>query len=74
MRTDQHSVTAGLAHSFHHVLFQILANVVPLATIGHQQSFDVFQNRILIEIVANDFGDKGVNGLIVGNARPERVG
>src|SRR5208283_4584900 len=32
-----------------------------------------FQNRVLIEIVANDFGHKGIDSLVVGDSRPQRI-
>src|SRR5258706_4187477 len=73
MRANQHAVAARLAHCFHYVLIQSLADVVPLPRIGHQQRFDAFKYWILVEIVANDFGHIGVDSFVVGDSRPQRV-
>jgi hypothetical protein len=47
--------------------------VFTLRRIGHQQSFNAFQNRVLIEIVANDFGHIGIDRLVVGDSGPQRI-
>src|SRR6202040_916556 len=73
MRTNKHSVAPGLAHRFHHVLIQPLADVVTLSWIGHQKRFNALQNRILIEIVANDLGHKSIDGFVVGDSGSERI-
>ena len=70
---DQHSVTPRFAHRLHYVFIEPLADVVTLAGVRHQEGFDAFENRILIEIVTNNFGHVGVDCLIVGYACPQGV-
>src|SRR5579871_3212411 len=57
VRTDEHAVAAALAHGFYNELVEIGECVASFILLSHEKGLDVGQNRILIEVVANDARD-----------------
>ena len=74
VRADQHAVAAALAHRLHHQLVEIGQHVLPVLLFGQQEGFDIGQNRIFVQVVADDARNVGVERLVVGQAGAEGVG
>ena len=74
LRADQHAVTAAFAHRLHHQLVEIGEHVLALLVFGQQKGFDVGQDGIFVQVVADHARHVGVDGLVVGEAGAEGIG
>src|SRR5579875_2337178 len=74
MGTDKHAVAAGFADGLDDVLVKMAADVVAVGIRSHQEGFHVVEDGIFAEVIADHRGYISVNGLVVGDAGPERIG
>ncbi len=68
MRADQHPVAAAFVRRFHHQLFQIVQNELPVVLIGGEIGFDVWKNRLFAEVKLDHLGNVVVGDLVIRDA------
>ena len=73
MRTDQHPVAARFADPLDNETLQIVERVFETLGIAAEMRFDVGNDRFLAQVVADDFGDVGVDAFIVRHAGAGRI-
>ena len=71
---DEHAVAARFADGFHDHFIQVIDHVALLFVVGELIGFDVVQNGIFVEVVADDGRNVAVDGLVIGHARAQGVG
>ena len=70
---DDDAVSPRLPDRFDDQLVEPVERRLPLVGLPHHVGLDVGQDRLLAQVVANQVGDIGVNGLVVGHAVADRV-
>src|SRR5260370_10406018 len=73
-RTDQHPVAARRVDRLHDQVVEMFEDVPPVLVHRAEVCVHVGQDRILAQVVADDRGYEGVNGLVVGDPAAEAVG
>ena len=71
---DHDAVAAGLVHWLHDHLGEVLEHVVALLAVLAREGGNVRQDGIFAEVILNHFRHVRVDGLVVGDAVPGRVG
>ena len=74
VRTDQHAVATALVDRFDHQLADVLEDVLELIRLTWQIGADRRQDRLFVEVVADDARDVGIDRLVVGNSGTRRIG
>lgn len=73
-RADEHAVTSRLVDFFHDEFVEICQNVAEVLRDLGPECFDIGENRVLREVVADHLGDEGVDPLVVGDPGSDAVG
>src|SRR5262245_17882910 len=73
MRSDEHSVTTRFIGRFDHEFFQIFEHVPPLVILPTNVRRNIWKNRVLTQVILDDFGNVGIDDLIVGDPRSRRI-
>ena len=73
-RADQHAVAPRAVDRLDHQLVQVGQDVLPVRRHQRAEGLDVGQDRVLVQVVADDLGDERVDPLVVGHAGADGVG
>ena len=73
-RADDDPVAASLAHRLDHQFPQVAQGVVEGLLLPANEGSYIWQNGIFAQVIADDPRHVGVDGIVVGHARADRVG
>ena len=74
VRANDQAVAAGFGDRLHHQFGQVVQRVGQRVRFGADMGFDIGQDRVLAEIVADDARHVGIHRLVVGHPGADGVG
>src|SRR5208282_2021825 len=74
LRTDQHAVAAGFAHGFYDQFVEVIEHIILLRAVSKHVGRNISKNRIFTQVVADDRGNVGIDGFVIGDAGANGIG
>ena len=74
LRPDHDALAAGAVDRLEHQLVEAVHDLLAVVGVAQPPGVDVLQDRLLVEVVAHQVGEVGVDQLVVGDAVADGVG